>query len=65
MGEKEAASCLFQLVDLQLPLGAILVLLDGAQQKIYLSDNDLGQGVGPCRAAGAGASTSTDGGRVS
>lgn len=49
-----------QLINLQLPLGTILVLLDGAQQEVDLGDNDFGQGVGPCRTAGAGAGASTE-----
>lgn len=62
---KEETTCLFQLFDLQLPLGAIFIFLDGAQQKVYLSDDNLGQGISPRRAAGAGTRASTDTGRVS
>ena len=48
-----------QLVNLQLEFGAVLVLLDRAQEEIDLSNDNLCQRAGPGRTAGAGTSTST------
>lgn len=48
-----------QLIDLQFPPGAILILFDGAQQKVDLGDGDFCQRVGPSRTARAGARAST------
>lgn len=55
---------LSKLLNLQLPLGTIAVLLDCAEEKIDLSDNNLGQGRDTCRTASTGASRSTEGSRV-
>lgn len=53
-----------QLVNLCFELGAVLVLLDRTQEQIHLSNNNFGQGAGPGWTAGAGTSTSAEGGRV-
>jgi hypothetical protein len=61
---REKCAYFAQLIDLQLKFGAVLVLLDRAQEEVDLSDDDLCQGTGPGRTAGAGAGASTKGSRV-
>ena len=49
--DHEEHTYLSELVDLQLPLGPIFILLDRAQQKVDLGDDNFGQGAGPGRTA--------------
>lgn len=50
----------FELLNLQFPLGPVLVLLDRTEEEIDLCDNNLSKGAGPGRTAGARAGASTE-----